>query len=147
MGAWYSDFISNDNFLDFWDSFNDAAAPVQVHFFNQQLQKALTESLNFRLSDDHLPLEFNENIDTADDFLVDEYQETCEREIFLGLIQQLIDQKQFSLLSKYVLEQSLTFLSQLTHKNLLKHWINPSERFTEIFKLHQMINELLSQLP
>jgi hypothetical protein len=83
MGAWGYCFLSNDDIQDELSIFNKLSSPEQVVYFNLLRNNTKQESLNFKASEDTLPLEYTkeEYLELVEN-LVDPEQDTSQRELF-----------------------------------------------------------------
>lgn len=147
MGYWGTDLLSNDYVQDALFDFehiqtdSDGQSVIARYF-----QKAAKESSTFMLTEDDLPLIYDEK-DKAS-LLFNDEQETIDRDVFLGLIAHGLENKGFlKYFTKDQLQFSLGIVKQLCNKRLLDRWEkSPQERFKSLFEFQEKLNTHIQSL-
>lgn len=136
MGAWNSHLLGNDSIQDILISLEDEEPSS---FIRQYHKQALAESKTFLLSEDELPLEYKD--DEKESLLFNSEQSTEARRNFLGLLcHGLENDKQFLAYFDYShVQDALNMLKQLCHKQLLSEYVDPEDRFNELYKFKQQL--------
>lgn len=148
MGAWNTSLVGNDTFQDEMSVFRSTKLSELSAYFSRWYIHAKTEAAGFMLDEDHLPLDFDEENDSKDEFLFNEEQETDYRTMFLGLIDVCL-QDHPNLLKYFTQEQldhALEYNKQLCHYKILEPWVNPDQRLNELFLFKQRLENHLSTL-
>lgn len=147
MGAWNCSLVGNDAFQDELHEFNQTRLSQVGLYLSNWHNLAQKEAEGFMLSEDHLPLEYDESI-VKEDYLFNEDQDVIYRSIFLGLIDVCLTEKPDLLkyFTKKQLENGLEFGRQLSYHKILNQWKEPQTRLSELYNFHLRLKHHLATL-
>lgn len=147
MGAWNCSLVGNDAFQDELHEFYKTRLSQVGAYLANWHRLAKQEGSEFMLSEDNLPLEFDESM-VKEDYLFNEEQDTSYRSIFLGLIDVCLTDKPDLLkyFTKQQLKDGIEFGRQLSYHKILNQWKEPQERLSELYKFHLKLTQYLATL-